>query len=373
MRQEMKKAFIICTSFYDFNKNEITLGGMQTYFFNLAGILKELDYRVFITSISKKDTQIPLDECTVLGFSLHTKHLADELAHRVKAYITSSDDLVIYGTDTMISIKVHFNNSIAIQHGIFWDIPFYSKKARPLMRMLLPRVIKTYKTIKRLNAVQRVVCVDYNFVNWYRTQVDYTKKNITVIPNFSNVPDFVKKDEESINIIFARRLCWYRGTKVFAAVAKRIASEYSNINITIAGEGPDESYLKETLAMYSNINFIMYNSAQSLRIHSLQDIAVVPTIGSEGTSLSLLEAMASHCAVVCTDVGGMTNIVLNEFNGLMVKAGDEESLLYAIKRLIDDKELRKQLADNAVKTVQHSFSFEIWKRQWKTVLQEQSQ
>ena len=116
------------------------------------------------------------------------------------------------------------------------------------------------------------------------------------------------------------------------------------------------------------MEFISYESCDSYQIHKDKDIAVVPTTGSEGTSLSLLEAMASNCACICTDIGGMTNIVLNNFNGLIVPASDSQELLSALLRLVDDKYLRTEIAANGLNTVASSFSFELWKERWTAVL-----
>ena len=48
------------------------------------------------------------------------------------------------------------------------------------------------------------------------------------------------------------------------------------------------------------------------------DVAVVPTLYSEGTSLSCIEAMCAASAVLVTGVGGLSNLVLDDYNGLLV-------------------------------------------------------
>ncbi|WP_420491566.1 glycosyltransferase [Neobacillus drentensis] len=53
-------------------------------------------------------------------------------------------------------------------------------------------------------------------------------------------------------------------------------------------------------------------------------------LGSEGTSLSLLEAMAAKCAEIATNVGGMTNIILDNYNGLIINP-DESELYLALE------------------------------------------
>lgn len=195
-----------------------------------------------------------------------------------------------------------------------------------------------------------MVCVDYNYVNWYRSLESQRKVKLSVIPNFTAIPKCqIKPENGAVKIIFARRLVNYRGTRLFGVVAKRLSQEYGErVDITIAGEGPDKVWMEEKLNGCENVHFITYTSEESLTIHADKHIAVVPTTGSEGTSLSLLEAMSAHCAVVCTNVGGMTNIVLDHYNGLMINP--EEGELYdALTTLIRDKAIRNQLADKTIR------------------------
>lgn len=58
-----------------------------------------------------------------------------------------------------------------------------------------------------------------------------------------------------------------------------------------------------------------------------------------GTSLSLFEAMVARCAIVCTNVGGTTNIVLDGFNGFMVRPVADE-IREAIEELIINQKKR---------------------------------
>lgn len=193
-------------------------------------------------------------------------------------------------------------------------------------------------------------------------------EKLIVIPNFSEIAPPIDKPVEPIKIIFARRLFPYRGTRVFTEAIKKVLAEFPFVEVTVAGDGPDEPWMREQLIDFHQVSFIRYNSNESIDIHSDKHIAVVPTVGSEGTSLSLLEAMSAQCAVICTDVGGMTNIVLDRYNGLIVKAGDSISLYEAIKRMIIDKNLRNMIAANAYSTVKQSFSKDLWQYKWKECL-----
>lgn len=70
----------------------------------------------------------------------------------------------------------------------------------------------------------------------------------------------------------------------------------------------------------------------------------------EGFGLPPLEAMASGCAVVTTDCGGVSDFARHDDNCLMVPPGDSAALAAAIGRLLDDAALREKLSAAAVRT-----------------------
>jgi glycosyltransferase involved in cell wall biosynthesis len=70
----------------------------------------------------------------------------------------------------------------------------------------------------------------------------------------------------------------------------------------------------------------------------------------EGFGLPPLEAMASGCAVVTTDCGGVSDFARHDENCLMVPPGDPVALASAISRLLEDGGLRQKLAAGAVRT-----------------------
>jgi len=116
------------------------------------------------------------------------------------------------------------------------------------------------------------------------------------------------------------------------------------------------------------VQFTHYLAAESVEFHLHHDIAVIPSLGSEGTSLSAAEAMGAGCAVVATPVGGITNMILDGFNGLLIqpKALDFAA---AILRLADDKALRREIAGHAYCTASRCFDVRVWNERWKQVFE----
>jgi glycosyltransferase involved in cell wall biosynthesis len=84
---------------------------------------------------------------------------------------------------------------------------------------------------------------------------------------------------------------------------------------------------------------------------------VLPSRG-EGLSNALLEAMAVGLPVVATQVSGMSDVITNEEDGLLIPAESAESLAEAMKRIISNADLRQQLGQNARRRVETAFSLE---------------
>ena len=267
--------------------------------------------------------------------------------------------------------KNKFLNTIAIQHGVAWDIPSlrpksYAENIISIFKNILRVLVKNNKYRK----CKHIVCVDYNFVNWYRSQIAYIDNKLYVIPNFSEIPEYRKRiNKKEIKIIFARRFEEYRGTRIFIKAINNLLNKYDNLKVTLAGDGSDKEWIEKNILFREKVDFIRYEAEESIKIHSEYDIAVVPTRGSEGTSLSLLEAMAAGCAVVSTYVGGLSNIVLDGYNGFLVEP-EVEAVEKGIEKLILDKELRKKFSQKGYETVKEAFSKEKWEEKWIKVINE---
>lgn len=373
----MKRNVIILNMRYlDYDGKDITIGGVQTYISNLSKVIIEMGKTVEVFQFANKDFYVRFNDLTVRGVKVNHKASLQKkskmLFEKCREIYDERNDIIIFATDLIIPKNAN-TDAIAIQHGIGWDI----ESEYPCSRF--ENVVQSIRqcrrgliTTKHAKNVNMMVCVDYNYINWYRTQIKHSEMKYYVIPNFSKIPSENLEKFSScdpIRIIFARRMVKYRGTRLFARVIHRLLEQHDNIEVTFAGDGPEEVYLKTLFAEYNNVHFTTYASDESLYIHKDKHIAVIPTIGSEGTSLSLLEAMASSCAVICTNVGGMTNIVIDNLNGKIINP-DEEQLYCSLKEMIDDKDLQKRLAHEAYRTVQYGFSLDEWKQKWKKVLLE---
>ena len=91
------------------------------------------------------------------------------------------------------------------------------------------------------------------------------------------------------------------------------------------------------------------NDQDLRRIYSSTDL-LVNSSWVEGFCLPVLEAMACGTPSILTDSGGPREYAKNNYNCLMVPPKKPDLLAQAIKKMLEDEELRNKLAVNALKT-----------------------
>jgi glycosyltransferase involved in cell wall biosynthesis len=88
-------------------------------------------------------------------------------------------------------------------------------------------------------------------------------------------------------------------------------------------------------------------------------IVCLPTFYGEGLPKSLLEAAASCCAIVTTDIPGCRDIVRHGATGLLVPPRDIPALVDALRRLIENPSLRAEYGAAARALVEAEFSAKL--------------
>ena len=86
-------------------------------------------------------------------------------------------------------------------------------------------------------------------------------------------------------------------------------------------------------------------------LYAASDITV-SVCSSDGTPVSMLEAMASRSALVAGDLPSLREWIRHGDNGILVPVGDVEALAVELRRLVEGCELRKALGHEGRRTVE---------------------
>jgi glycosyltransferase involved in cell wall biosynthesis len=87
------------------------------------------------------------------------------------------------------------------------------------------------------------------------------------------------------------------------------------------------------------------------------DVLVLPSL-SEGMPLCVLEAMAMKRPVIATNVGGTTEAVRHEIDGLIVPPGDAHALAEAMRFMIVNRQAAGNMAESGCEQVRRRFNID---------------
>ncbi len=151
------------------------------------------------------------------------------------------------------------------------------------------------------------------------------------------------------------RLESIKGVDDFLAALVPLKKNYPQIHLQVVGWYKEKHPLVER---YRNDVHFTGLRKDIPTILGGTDIFVMPS-HSEGLSNAIMEAMASGCAVIASEVGGNRYLLQNGVSGFLFPAGDREALRAHVKRLIDDPAKRRTLGEAARKRIEEHFSWDV--------------
>jgi glycosyltransferase involved in cell wall biosynthesis len=120
--------------------------------------------------------------------------------------------------------------------------------------------------------------------------------------------------------------------------------KHDNIVYLICGQGELIAYLQNLahqLKVENKVKFLGYRE-DVIQILKASDLFVFPSI-REGLSVSLMEAMACGLPVVCSDIRGNRDLIINGEGGYLVDCHHAEGFSKAIQSLLNHSEIRDKM------------------------------
>jgi len=226
-------------------------------------------------------------------------------------------------------------------------IPHWSKFLRYFTKLSLKRADKIYAVSEDI--AKKIVS---NF--------EISVKKVTVVPFGVNTElfrpgIFINRENNKI-IVFSNRNFFkvYNIENLIKAIPK-VVQKKKNIFFIIKGSGPLEDHLKKLAKSLNlrddHIKFLGWSKYEDMPEYLHNSDIYVSTAISDGTPVSVLEAMACGKACIVTDVGGVSEWIKNDINGLLIPPGQPDILTEKIVELAENLEKRKELGKEARKTI----------------------
>ena len=354
-------------TFYDFDGKNYYAGGAERYLVDLAEVCASMGVTLDIYQAGKYNWLRKYDNINVIGLSC-----ADKYVDLVKLNYDYYDKN-LFGIFTNIysaffqAYPKCLNNSIGISHGISWDGP--DANIDTFITKIRPKLAS-------INMLDKIVSVDTNTINSFQTLIYDKAKEMQYIPNYVDTKEFYpensyKEDKEEIVILYPRRLYEPRGMYIVIDIIEDIINKYPNVVFWFVGRGfeKDTNHVKLLVEKYpKNIRWSELNPEEMPEAYRKSDISLIPTIYSEGTSLSCLEAMATGNIIISTRVGGLTDLIFDNFNGFLIEP-NKDSLKHKLEYILDNFNDLDNIRKNALE-VSKAFNKTLWINKWKKVIQD---
>ncbi len=267
------------------------------------------------------------------------------------------------------------NTEIVHAHGYKSDIYSYFARHGTAVRLVSTchNWIDSNKTVRAYNAMDRIALRSFDGVVAVSDEVrqrlmksGVSSSRISYIRNgidtslFEGVAPVLRQEfdwKKEMIVGQVGRLSKEKGPDIFLLAAAIVLKEVPGARFILAGDGPDRENLERMAAVHGMQDSFKLLGRRSdvSKIYASLDILACAS-RSEGLPMSILEGMASGCALVVTDVGDVSQLVQDGSTGRLISAEDIQGLSAAILQLLADGALRQRLAAQGKEKVRQEFS-----------------
>ena len=156
------------------------------------------------------------------------------------------------------------------------------------------------------------------------------------LPYFSDLERFevpAREEKRARTFLFSGSLIARKGVDLVARAFVRLAREVANVRLRIVGDGELRELLVRMLRPVSErVEFVGFRDWEELPgEYAAADVLCVPS-RYDGWGLVVPEGLAAGLPVIATDrMGSALEFVESGKNGWLIRAGDEEALLAAMR------------------------------------------
>jgi glycosyltransferase involved in cell wall biosynthesis len=162
----------------------------------------------------------------------------------------------------------------------------------------------------------------------------------------------------AFRILYIGRLVPFKGQSVLIEAIAALRSQAIDARLTLIGEGPSRDALEgrvRELGLGDAVDFTGAVGQDEIRSHYANaDVFCLPSF-AEGVPVVLMEAMAMRVPVVTTRIMGISELVDDGIDGLLVRPGRLDQLVEALTRLAGDPGLRTEMGRHGRQKVVEKF------------------
>ena len=244
-----------------------------------------------------------------------------------------------------------------------------------------PKTNYIYRKLYR--SIDKIVFVSQRaYDEWMEHAKKFSKNRVCIIrdsvidnPLATPAPNLRQKlgiAPDKALIMFHGRLTPEKGIGVLLEAATQL--DKSKYHLALIGEGKRKylTQLKSFIVENQLVQNVSLVGFQEDMAHIIQqcDLGVLPSVEPEALGIANLEYMMQGKPHITTNNGAQTEYVTDQSNAMLVPPNDVEALVTAMKRLLDDPDLRQQMGRQAKQDFDQTLNYDIFYDKMTTLYHE---
>tara|TARA_R110000868_G_scaffold83058_7_gene234745 strand:- start:5657 stop:6535 length:879 start_codon:yes stop_codon:yes gene_type:complete len=196
--------------------------------------------------------------------------------------------------------------------------------------------------------------------------------NLICIPNAIDLKNYAFKQREfkNLKMLWVRSFSEIYNPLLAVKILKTLLDK--NINASLCMVGPEgDGTLEKTKVFAQELGIDVIFTGKLSKNEwiklSVDYNVFINTTNFDNMPVSIIEAMALGLPIISTNVGGMSFLIDDNTNGILVEPNSEKEFVKAIETIIANPDYAIQLAINARKKAEQ-FDWELVKHEWFNLL-----
>lgn len=231
---------------------------------------------------------------------------------------------------------------VTIHSDLVYD---YNNKLKQLIFLLFEKVIvhSADKTITVSKNLEQKILTRHNVITT-------TIHNGVMEINDSDMEDYEENETQNLSILFVGRLCKVKNIELLLESLKLLNEKKYAFSCDIVGEGEEKKNLiklSEDLGLTDRVNFHGFKSNIS-HFMKKNDVLIMTSL-MEGIPMVILEAFSNKKPVISSNVGGVSELITHNRNGILYETNNREELFNILVRCCTYEYDLNTLGENAYK------------------------
>lgn len=244
---------------------------------------------------------------------------------------------------------------------------FHPDKHRRKARLINPILAQFTPAIVAISEATKRALVEYEYLPEGKIQVIYN--GIKPLTKSIEAAAAVRKKLgipiEAFVAGTVSRLDPVKNQQMMLKAFKLFLQKHPGSYLLMVGDGPDKGLLVNLADDYGISSRVIFTGFIDAPLHylSAMDLFLLSS-HTEGTSMTLLEAMSLQIPAIATEVGGNPEIITRNLTGMLTKPDDERSFANAMAELAESSELRKNMGEKSSQRFAEKFSAKVMKQHY---------